>query len=220
MSSGDSTKLDGLEKIQGRAQFTDDLTRPGMLHGAFHRSPHAHARIIRIDTAQALAIPGVAAILTGPDLPVAYGVLPVAQDEHALALDTVRFVGEEVAAVVATTRETAIQAARAIQVEYEVLPAVLNVEDAVAENAPLVHAERRKKTNVLRRVRREYGDVDQGLSTSDVVLEDSYYYPGSTHVPLATHTALAEPDGHGRVVLYTSTQIPHHLHLALQPSHL
>mgnify|MGYP003951918113 CR=1 FL=1 len=215
MSPVDSTKLDGLEKIQGRAQFTDDLTRPGMLHGAFHRSPHAHARIVRIDTTAALAMEGVKAVLVGPDLPVAYGVLPVAQDEHALALDTVRFVGEEVAAVAATTREAALAAAQAIVVDYETLPAVFSVEAALADDAPIIHNERRKKTNILRKVRREYGDVDEGLNDSDVVLEDSYYYPGSTHVPLETHTSLAEPDGHGRVVLHTSTQIPHHLHIAL-----
>ncbi len=208
-------KLDGLEKIRGTGRFTDDLTRPHMLHGAFLRSPHAHARIQSIDTGAALAMEGVVAVLTGADLPVKYGVLPVAQDETALAVGKVRFVGEEVAAVAAVDRSTALAAAQAITVVYEALPPVFTAASASDENAPLLHEDRRKKTNILRRVQRSYGDVEAGLSGAHVLSKGSYHYPGSTHVPLEPHVALAEPDGHGRITLTSATQIPHHLHKAL-----
>jgi len=208
-------KLDGLEKIRGAAQFTDDLTRPHMLHGSFLRSPHPHARILSIDTRAARAMEGVSAVLTGEDLPTRYGVLPVAQDETALAVEKVRFVGEEVAAVAAVDRPTALAAAQAITVVYEVLPPVFTAGAASEKGAPLLHADRRKKTNILRRVQRSYGDVEAGISSAHVLSSGRYHYPGSTHVPLEPHVALAEPDGHGRVTLTSATQIPHHLHKAL-----
>ena len=150
MSEKTSAKIDGLDKITGRAQFTDDMTRPGMLHGAFLRSPHAHARILSIDTAPALAMEGVHAVLLGEDLPVNYGVIPVAMDEHALAIDKVRFVGEEVACVAAVDRATAIRASRAIVVEYEVLEAVLSIEDAMNKDKPLLHEGKRKASKIGR----------------------------------------------------------------------
>ena len=132
-------KIDGLEKIDGSAVFVDDMQRPGLLHAAFLRSPHAHARILSIDTSKAAAIPGVHAILTGPDLPIEYGVIPVAQDETALAIDKVRFIGEEVAVVAAVDRATAVRAAQTIEVEYEVLEAVFTIEDALNPEKPLLH---------------------------------------------------------------------------------
>jgi 4-hydroxybenzoyl-CoA reductase alpha subunit len=210
-----SAKIDGLDKITGRALFTDDMSRPGMLHGAFLRSPHAHARILSIDTAQALSMEGVHAVLVGEDLPVNYGVIPVAMDEHALAIDKVRFVGEEVACVAAVDRATAVRAARAIVVEYEVLEAVLSIEDAMNPDKPILHEGRRKASNVLRRVRQRYGDADAGFEAADVILEAEYDYPGSTHVALETQVALAEVTADGLLSLYSSTQIPHYLHRIL-----
>lgn len=156
-AKGSSAKIDGLDKITGRALFTDDMSRPGMLHGAFLRSPHAHARIVSIDTTPALSMEGVHAVLVGEDLPVNYGVIPVAMDEHALAVGKVRFVGEEVACVAAVDRATAVRAARSIVVEYEVLEAVLSIEDAMNPDKPILHEGRRKASNVLRRVRQRYG---------------------------------------------------------------
>jgi 4-hydroxybenzoyl-CoA reductase subunit alpha len=208
-------KIDGLVKITGKAIFVDDMDRPGLLHAAFLRSPHAHARILHIDTSAALGIEGVQAILTGEDLPVRYGVIPVAQDETALAVDKVRFVGEEVAVVAAIDRSTAIRAAAAIEVQYEILPAVFTIEDALDPEKPLLHEGRRKASNVLRRVFQKYGDPDAGFANADVVIECDYFYPGSTHVPLETQGALAEVDGKGHLTLFSSTQIPHYLQRAL-----
>ena len=208
-------KIDGLEKIDGSAVFVDDMQRPGLLHAAFLRSPHAHARILSIDTSKAAAIPGVHAILTGPDLPIEYGVIPVAQDETALAIDKVRFIGEEVAVVAAVDRATAVRAAQTIEVEYEVLEAVFTIEDALNPEKPLLHEKRRKASNVLRRVFQKYGDVEAGFEEADVILEEEYYYPGSTHVPLESQGALAEVDKKGKLTLYSSTQIPHYLQRAL-----
>jgi 4-hydroxybenzoyl-CoA reductase alpha subunit len=208
-------KHDALPKITGSARFAADLKRPGMLHGAFVRSPHPHARIVSIDASAALALDGVHAVLTGADLPVNYGVMPVAMDEHALAQDTVRFVGDEVACVAARDRATAIRACRLVRVEYEVLEAVLSIEDALNPDKPVLHNTRRKASNVLRRVRQKYGDPAAGFERADVILEADYDYPGSTHVPLETQAALAEVDAEGRLTLHTSTQIPHYLHRVL-----
>ena len=209
------SKIDGLPKITGAATFTDDISLPGMLHGAFHRSPHAHANIVSIDVSAALATEGVHAVITGEDLPTKYGVIPVAQDETALAVGKVRFVGEEIACVAAVDRATAVAAARKIQVEYELLEPVLSIEDALNPDKPFVHInERRPKrsSNVLRRVFQKYGDPDAGFERADVVLEDEYDYPGSTHVPLETQVAVAKPEPGGKITLWTSTQIPHYVH--------
>ncbi|MCP4804313.1 MAG: molybdopterin-dependent oxidoreductase [Proteobacteria bacterium] len=205
-------KIDGLPKITGSAVFTGDLSLPGMLHAAFHRSPHPHARIVSIDTSKALAVQGVHAVLTGADLPVNYGVIPVAQDEHALATEKVRFVGEEVACVAAVDRATAIAAARLVEVTYELLRPVLSIEDALDPEKPVLHDKRRKASNILRRVHQKYGDPDAGFERADVVIDAAYDYPGSTHVPLEPQTAVAIPDAQGRLELWSSTQIPHYLH--------
>ncbi|MCB9793127.1 MAG: molybdopterin-dependent oxidoreductase [Alphaproteobacteria bacterium] len=208
-------KRDALPKILGSARFTDDLSLPGLLHGAFLRSPHAHARVLSIDTSAAEAMEGVHAVLTGADMPVNYGVIPVAMDEHALAQDKVRFVGDEVAAVAAVDRATALRAARAIRVEYEPLEAVLSIEDALDPAKPILHDQRRKASNTLRRVFQKHGDVDEGFAEADVVIEAEYDYPGSTHVPLETHVALARPEPGGKLTVWSSTQIPHYLHRTL-----
>ena len=208
-------KIDGLAKITGQARFTDDMTLPGMLHGAFLRSPHPHARILSIDTRAAEAMEGVYAVITGKDTPVNYGVIPVAMDEHALAQDKVRFVGDEIAAVAAVDRATAIRAARAIAVEYELLTPILSIEDAMDPTKPNIHDDRRKASNVLRRVFQSYGDPDAGFARADVVIEAEYDYPGSTHVPLETHVAIASFSAENKLTLWSSTQVPHYLHRAL-----
>jgi len=212
-------KIDGLEKITGSAKFTDDFTLPGMLHGAFLRSPHAHATILSIDTSAAEATPGVHAVMLGVDLPKKYGVIPVAQDETALAIEKVRYVGEPIACVAAIDRATALTAARKIVVEYEQLEPILSIEDALDKSKPLIHEpsnplRRKRASNCLRRVFQRYGDSKAGFEDADIVLEEDYDYPGSTHVPLETQTALAHYEG-GKLTLWSSTQIPHYLHRIL-----
>jgi 4-hydroxybenzoyl-CoA reductase subunit alpha len=212
-------KIDGLEKITGSAQFTDDIALPGTLHGAFLRSPHAHAKVLSVDTSAAAAHPGVHAVITGADLPQQYGVIPVAQDETALATDRVRYVGEPVACVAAVDRATALAAARKIVVEYEPLEAVLSIEDALDKDKPLIHEpanplRRKRASNCLRRVFQRYGDPEKAFEEADIILEEDYDYPGSTHVPLETQVCLAKYEG-GKLTAWSSTQIPHYLHRTL-----
>ena len=205
-------KVDGNGRISGRAVFVDDMALPRMVHAKFLRSPHPHAWIRGIDVTAALAMPGVLAVVTGADIPRRYGVIPVAQDETALALGKVRYVGEPVACVAAMDEQTARSACRAIVVVYESITPVLSIEDALDANKPLIHEWARKPSNTLRRVFQEFGDADKGFGEADVVIEGEYHYPGSTHVPLETHAAVADIEPNGKVTLWSSTQNPHYVH--------
>src|SRR6266849_439028 len=127
-------KVDAAAKVTGQTKFADDLFLPRMLHCKLLRSKLAHARIVRVDISKALAMPGVLAVATGRDLPIPFGILPVSQDEHALATDKVRYVGDPVAAVAAVDEDTAFDALDEIEVEYEPLRPIGASEDAV--NAP------------------------------------------------------------------------------------
>ncbi len=215
IGTGGHGKIDGLEKITGTAQFVDDIALPRMVYAKLLRSPHAHARIISIDTDAANKMPGVLAIVVGTDLPIRHGAIPVANDETALAIDKVRYIGEPVACVAATTEEQARNACRAIVVVYEHLDAVRTIDDALSVEKPVIHDHARKPSNVLRRVFQSHGDVDAGFEEADAIVEEVYEYPGSTHVPLEPHAALAAPDPDGRLTIWSSTQNPHYVHKTL-----
>ncbi len=207
-------KVDGIHKATGQAVFTDDIQLPGMLHGKFLRSPHAHARIVSIDASAALALPGVHAVITGRDLPIKYGVIPWTQDENALAVDTVRFVGDEVAAVAALDEDTANAALKLIRVEYQPLHAYLDPQEALVRHDPAIHAGH-KGGNVSKHVRLDFGDVDAALAASPVVVEDDYFFHGTAHAPIEMHCAVARWGGDGVLTVWSSTQIPHYVHRAL-----
>lgn len=202
-------KVDGMPKINGQARFTDDMKLPRMLIGKTLRSPHAHARITHIDTSRAEALPGVLCVITGKDIPTKYGIIPVAQDETALAIDKVRYVGEPVACVAALDEETAYNALKLIDVTYETLPTVMTIDEAL-EGKIILH-EQNKTGNILKNVQQTFGEVDALLGESEVIVEDDYYYEGCTHVPLESHSALASWDHEGRLELWSSTQVPHYL---------
>lgn len=208
-------KVDGQAKLTGQARYTADLKLPRMAHAKVLRSPHPHATILCIDTTAAEALPGVLAVVTGQALQVRYGAIPVAQDETALALDKVRYVGEAVACVCATSEDIAWAACRLIKVDYAPLPPILTIAQALDRSQPLIHEWRRKKSNVLRRVHQTYGDVDAAFDAAALVLEADYTYPGSTHVPLEPHAALAAPAPNGRLTVWSSTQNPHYMHRTL-----
>jgi 4-hydroxybenzoyl-CoA reductase alpha subunit len=211
-------KIEGLAKATGTAVYTDDLSLPGMLHAKFLRSPHAHARIKGIDTSHAEALEGVHAVLTGADLPTRYGVIPWTPDENALAVDKVRFIGDEVAAVAAVDEDTANAALRLIDVEYEPLHAFLDPAEALATETPQIHEEIRGKAvrgNVSKRVELDFGDVDGGLAAADVVVEDDYFFHGTTHTAIEPHCALARYEADGLLTLWSATQITHYVHRAL-----
>src|SRR5262245_51599118 len=124
-------RVDGRAKVTGQTKFADDIVLPRMVHAKLLRSAVPHARIVRLDASRALAHPGVYLVLTGQDLPIAYGILPVSQDEHALAVDRVRFVGDPVAAVIARDELTATEALDRIDVEYEPLEVFADPADSL-----------------------------------------------------------------------------------------
>jgi 4-hydroxybenzoyl-CoA reductase alpha subunit len=206
-------KVDADAKVRGRHRYADDLRLPRMLIGKLLRSTRPHAFIRRLDTGKALELPGVHAVITGKHLPIPYGTLPVSQDEHALALEKVRYVGEPVAAVAAVDEETAERALALIEVEYEDLPAAMSIPDALLPDRPLIHGEGRGP-QADRVAALEFGDVDAGFAQADHVREDVFFYEGSTHMALEEHSALAVWEG-GKLTLRSATQNPHYLHRTL-----
>src|SRR5688572_20360283 len=158
-------KVDARGKVTGRTLFADDLSLPRMLHMKLLRSTHAHARIVKIDVAAALALPGVVAVLTGKDLPIPFGILPVSQDEHALCVDKVRFVGDPVAAVAALDEETAWEGCRRIAVEYEELATIGSVQEAAATPEPRIH-DYGAYGNAHKVVHLDFGDLEGGFAAA------------------------------------------------------
>jgi 4-hydroxybenzoyl-CoA reductase alpha subunit len=211
---GSQRRIDVADKVTGRARYTDDLVLPRMLHCKILRSRVPHAELVKVDVSAALEVPGVLAAITGEDLKVPYGILPVSQDEHALCRDRVRFVGDPVAAVAAEDEETASAALARIAVELRPLEPVGSIEDALARPEPRLHAYA-QLGNIHRMVSQEFGDLEQGLAEADYVREDSFFYGGSTHLALEQHAALADWSPDGRLTLWSSTQTPHYVHRVL-----
>jgi 4-hydroxybenzoyl-CoA reductase subunit alpha len=209
-------KVDAAGKVTGRTRYADDLSLPGMLHARIRRSDRPHARIIRVGTDSAVGLRGVHAVLTGADLPVKYGILPVSQDERVLAVDKVRYVGDPIAAVAAVDERTADEALRLIDVEYEDLPPVLTIADALAPkgDGDRIH-ERAEHGNVQRSFAFEFGPVEEGFQAADIIRDDVFFYGGNTHLAMEPHCAIAEATPDGRVTVWSSTQVPHYLHRAL-----
>jgi 4-hydroxybenzoyl-CoA reductase alpha subunit len=204
-------KIDSYAKVTGAARYADDLKLPRMVYGRILRSPHPHALLTRIDTARARILPGVLDVITAADLPRKYGIMPTTQDEYPFARDKVRYVGEPVAAVCAVDEETAEEALSLIDVEYEPLPAVSSIEEALAREDLKVHEET-KRGNVMKEVHLDFGDVDEGFAEADLVREDTYFFEGTTHAPMEEHACVADCGPDGKVTLWTSTQTPHYVH--------
>ncbi len=211
---GRHRKVDSGEKATGRAIYADDIQLPRMLHAKILRSPHPHARIRAIDFSEALKLPGVVATLEGKELPTRYGVIPWTEDEQALAADKARFVGDPVACVAAVDELTAEEALELVRVDYELLPAILSVDEARARPDVRIH-ERVKEGNVSKHVDLAFGDVEAALAGSEVVVDERFHYEGSTHAPIEPHCAVAQSDGDGNLTVWSSTQIPHYVHRAL-----
>jgi 4-hydroxybenzoyl-CoA reductase alpha subunit len=207
-------KVDGIAKATGAAVYADDIALPGMLHAKTLRSPHAHARIKRIDASRALSLAGVHAVITGRDMPIKYGVIPWTPDENALALDKVRFIGDEVAAVAAVDEDTANAALKLIDVEYELLHAYFDPFESLRRGDPRIH-EDRKEGNVSKHVALAFGDVDARAKDSDLVVEDDYFFHGTTHTPIEPHCAVATYSADGLLTVWSATQITHYVHRAL-----
>ena len=208
-------KVDAVERMRGVLRYTDDLKLPGMLHGKILRSPHAHARIARIDAARALAMPGVFGVVTGRDFPIPYGVIPWTPDENALCLDKALHVGDGVAAVAALDEDTAIAACGAIDVEYQPLPAIFDPEEALAATDAEPINPYSKHGNLSKHVRLDFGDVEAGMTAADLVIEDEYFFEGTTHTAIEPHCALAHVESSGVLTVWSATQVSHYLHREL-----
>jgi CO/xanthine dehydrogenase Mo-binding subunit/aerobic-type carbon monoxide dehydrogenase small subunit (CoxS/CutS family) len=221
-------RVDANVKATGQAEFSVDVVLPRMLHGKILRSPYPHARISIIDTSRAEALPGVRAVITGKDTgKVRFSFLETPRypaDQCPLAVDKVRFTGEEVAVVAAVTEEIAEQALRLIRVEYEELPAVFNPEEAVKKGAPRIHDKIIPNTttawedfgvvrearaydavnNISNRVLMATGDIEQGFKESDYIREDRFDIPSTAHVALELHAAVASFDSLGKLDVWLS----------------
>jgi xanthine dehydrogenase molybdenum-binding subunit len=210
-------RLDAIEKVTGRARYSEDFFERDMLVGKVLRSPHAHALVKRIDVSRAQALPGVEAVILPKDLPsIKFPTaghpwsLDVAHRDVAdrlILTEKARFVGDAIAAVVAVDLLTAEKALHLIDVEYEVLPFVLTPEDAMKEGAPVLHEER--PSNIVSTFGAQYGDIDAEFRTADRVFEGEFETSIVQHCHLENQTAFAFVDSHGRVVINSSTQIPH-----------
>lgn len=207
-------KVDARSKVAGLTRFADDLKLPRMLHMKLLRATLPHARIRSIDTSAARALPGVHGILTGQDMPVPFGILPVSQDEHALCVDRVRFVGDPVVAVAAVDEETAWEACRLVRVDYEELAAIGSIDEAAATAEPRIH-DYGPHGNAHKLINLQFGDVDDGFAASAHVREDLFFFEGNTHLPMEQHASLAQFDHDGKLTIWSSTQTPHYLHRAL-----
>jgi 4-hydroxybenzoyl-CoA reductase subunit alpha len=210
-------KVDAYGKVTGRALYADDIMLPRMVYGRLLRSPHAHARILSINARRALELPGVLAVLTGEDLPRKFGILPSSQDEYALAIDKVRYVGDPVAAVAALDPDILDEAMKLIEVEYEVLPELMSIDEALAHPEVKINDDARIG-NIHKAVSYEFGDMEAGFAAADYIREDWLYYEGNNHAPLEAHACVAswepnpsDPVG-GKMTLWTSTQTPHYVH--------
>ena len=207
-------RVDGRAKVTGQTRFADDVMLPRMVYCKLLRSTLPHARLVHIDVSRALAHPGVHLVLTGRDVPIPYGILPVSQDEHALAIDRVRFVGDPVAAVIARDELTAFEALDFIDVEYEPLRTFSDPDDSLTYDTPRIH-DYGDTGNIHKLVSLRFGNVETALAAADHVFEDTFFYEGNTHLPIEQHAAVAAKDQDGKLVLWSSTQTPHYVHRAL-----
>ena len=205
------------ELLTGRGRFIGDLTRPGMLHAVFLRSPYPHARIGAIDAERARSMPGVHAVLTGADLPADLGAQPNTHlfgeretPYYALARGRARYAGEPVAVVVAESTYVAEDAREEIVVDWDPLPSVGNVERALAGDAPLVYDDRDWPDNVAATFEKEMGDVDRAFEEADLVVTERYRIQRQFGCSLEARGALAEWDANvDELTLWTSSQIVH-----------
>jgi 4-hydroxybenzoyl-CoA reductase subunit alpha len=207
-------RVDGRAKVTGQTVFADDIDLPGMLHCKLLRSPLPHALIRRLDVERARAHPGVHLVLTGADVPIEFGILPVSQDEEALCAEKVRYVGDPVAAVVARDEATAAEALELIDVEYEPLRTIGTPEEALRHPEPRIH-DYGEEGNVHKRAHFQFGDVDEALERADHVFDDLFFYEGNTHLAIEQHAAVGQLDRDGKLTLWSSTQTPHYVHRAL-----
>ena len=203
-------RVDAPDKATGKALYADDLTFPDQLYGAILQSPLPHAKILNIDTSKAERLPGVKAVITAKDVGnVRYGVSPARYDENVFAIDKVRYVGDEVAAVAATDLATALEALELIKVDYEPLPAVFDPFEAMAEGAPQIHDEYPR--NICAEVHQEFGEVAPAFEKCDYIRTDKFVNKRQDAAFIEPHSSTGVYDLNGILTLYSGTQVPHYV---------
>ena len=223
------TKVDGVKLVTGKPAFTDDVQPDGLLFAILLTSPHAHAIIKDIDTSKAKALPGVVEILTFKDVPrIKYATggqsypQPLPHDQVVFD-NKVRHVGDRVAVVAAESREIAEKALQLIDVSYEVLPFVLDAEEAIKDGAPIIHDEKDTegifdaKHNLVYHIEAEVGDPDQAFKDSDNIIEGEFKTPKQQHAQMEPHICITYLDEDNRLVVRTSTQVPFHVRRIIAP---
>src|SRR5262244_2914603 len=205
-------RIDTPSKVSGRLKYAGDMTMPGMLHVQVLRSPHAHARIVALDTSAAEAMPGVEGVITCADVPGEDGFGVFVNDQPVLARGKVRYVGDAVAAVAAEDQLTAKRALAAIKVTYEPLPAVFDPEEALRPGAPVIHDY--APDNVTKHIPIRVGDIAAGFAASDLIVEQTYTTQPIEHAYLEPEAGLAYVDHDGVVTIISPDQnITHHRHM-------
>ena len=214
----DAVRIDGMDKVSGAAVYVDDMDfGPNLLHAEIVESPHAHALIKKVDISEAMKVPGVVKVVTGEDYPFTFGLYM--QDRFIFARDRVRFVGEQVAAVIARDSKTAKRAAKLVRVDYEELPDVLDLEGALKKDSVLLHPDLdkysrcpwffpRKGTNIAHWRKTRKGDIEEGFAEADEILEDTYTVPRYAHCAIEPHVIVGLYDMAGRLTLWSSSQSP------------
>lgn len=220
-------KIDALEKVTGQAKYTTDVYLPHMLHAKILRSPHAHAKITNIDISKAKKLPGVRVIATGKDAPEEK--LYALRDRYVIARDIVRFVGEPVAAVAADSCEIAEEALNLIDVDYEVMPAVFDPEEAMKPNPDVVvtpgitkyfspfyqgrdpakapvNAVARERPNINAYYKARKGDIEKGFAESDLIVEERYVRHRIQHCCLEPNATVVQPEPHGGITVWATSQ--------------
>jgi len=207
--------VEGPLKVTGRAEYTDDIQRPGQLVGRLLRSPWPHARIRSIDVRAARALPGVYAVLTGEKYPTAFGVLPITRDETALAVGKTRYIGDIVVAVAARDERTAEDALAAVRIDIEPLPEHSDPTTGLAKVEEPIHSRGLAGTNIQKEVVQHFGDVDAAFAHAAHSVRVRGTFAGVTHAFTEPLVTIAEATPDGRLTVWSATQVPHYLHRAL-----
>ncbi|MHB1653052.1 MAG: xanthine dehydrogenase family protein molybdopterin-binding subunit [Desulfitobacteriaceae bacterium] len=199
--------LDSWEKVTGKAMYVTDIQLPGMLFGKILRSPYAHARIMKIDTTKARQLPGVKAVVIFESTPrIRFGPMLSNEDWYIFAKDKVRFIGEEIAAVAALDEEIAEEALKLIDVQYELLPAVFDIEKAMQPGEPSVNED--WKNNIASEVHFEHGNVEVAFENSDLIMEETFTTSQVYQAYMEPMAAVVQPDGENKLIMWLPIQIP------------
>lgn len=205
--------IEAVKKVKGEAEFADDIRVKNALQCKFLRSTYPHAKINAIDTSEAIKIEGVRLIITGEELPIPFGVLPISEDETAMAIDKTRFVGEIIAAVAADTEVIAAKACKAIKVDYTPIRAFLEMDESLEDvgNDEQIHSHSKFNKNIHKKAELRFGDQQEGLSKADITCKVDFDFQGVNHGFTEPHGATAWWDEDGLTII-TATQVPHYLH--------